>query len=161
MEFNLKITLGNEAMQTGEDVAGALQKVAEAVAEGTQNGGIWDINGNRVGEWELGLTDEEQDAVDVRDWQYEVANGDTRLGLAEWLEHRAEATQVDLGSWEPGENVDADEMVRAELIRYRLDSGDSLSEVNLHEWDPGENVDEDDLVLNEVKEFRHRKDVAE
>ena len=28
---------------------------------------------------------------DVRDWQYEVANGDTVLGFMEWLEHREEA----------------------------------------------------------------------
>tara|TARA_R110002096_G_scaffold192444_2_gene374045 strand:+ start:1523 stop:1657 length:135 start_codon:yes stop_codon:yes gene_type:complete len=26
----------------------------------------------------------------VEDWQYEVANGETRLGYAEWAEHRAE-----------------------------------------------------------------------
>lgn len=31
-------------------------------------------------------------AEDRRDWQYEVRNGDTVLGLAEWLEHRTEAS---------------------------------------------------------------------
>ena len=30
-------------------------------------------------------------ATDKKDWQYEVANGDTVLGFAEWLEHRAES----------------------------------------------------------------------
>lgn len=28
---------------------------------------------------------------DVADWKYEVANGDTRLGFAEWLEHKRDA----------------------------------------------------------------------
>jgi hypothetical protein len=28
---------------------------------------------------------------DREDWQYEVANGDTVLGLAEWIEHKREA----------------------------------------------------------------------
>ena len=27
----------------------------------------------------------------MSDWRYEVANGDTKLGYAEWLEHRREA----------------------------------------------------------------------
>ena len=26
----------------------------------------------------------------VEDWQYEVANGDTRLGYREWVEHQKE-----------------------------------------------------------------------
>ena len=29
----------------------------------------------------------------VRDWKYEVANDDTRLGYAEWVEHQREADQ--------------------------------------------------------------------
>lgn len=33
------------------------------------------------------FTDEE------RDWRYEVANGDTVLGLAEWSEHQVEAAR--------------------------------------------------------------------
>lgn len=32
---------------------------------------------------------------DTRDWRWEVGNGDTVLGLAEWLEHRAEAEAHD------------------------------------------------------------------
>lgn len=27
----------------------------------------------------------------LEDWQYEVANGDTRLGYSDWLHHRIEA----------------------------------------------------------------------
>ena len=29
--------------------------------------------------------------TDRKDWEYEVANGDTVLGFDEWLDHRAEA----------------------------------------------------------------------
>ncbi len=29
----------------------------------------------------------------VSDWQYEVANGDTKLGYDEWLEHRIESEE--------------------------------------------------------------------
>ena len=42
-------------------------------------------------------TDDRQDAVDTgiamrrHSWQYEVANGDTVLGFAEWIEHQKEA----------------------------------------------------------------------
>lgn len=32
----------------------------------------------------------------VQDWQYEVANGDTRLGYNEWVEHKREADQPKL-----------------------------------------------------------------
>ena len=30
----------------------------------------------------------------ITDWQYEVANGDTKLGYAEWLEHQIESNTV-------------------------------------------------------------------
>ena len=30
----------------------------------------------------------------VRDWQYQVANGDTRLGYAEWVRNEREANHV-------------------------------------------------------------------
>lgn len=53
MKFKLEITLGNDAMQTGEDIAEALCKVGEAVIVGVEKSGIWDINGNRVGHWEM------------------------------------------------------------------------------------------------------------
>lgn len=36
--------------------------------------------------------DQEHSAAD---WQYEVANGDTRLGYAAWVEQRREATEND------------------------------------------------------------------
>ena len=39
----------------------------------------------------LGQTDR---GVDVADWQYLVANGDTLLGYKEWVEHEQEASRV-------------------------------------------------------------------
>ncbi len=29
--------------------------------------------------------------TEILDWRYEVANGDTVLGLAEWIQHKHEA----------------------------------------------------------------------
>ena len=49
--FALKISLGNEAMQTGEDVARALRKVADKLDRGEDRGRVVDDNGNAVGEW--------------------------------------------------------------------------------------------------------------
>lgn len=62
-EFNLSIRLGNDAMQTGRDVAEALRKAADRV-ESTHDdvnlddwnglsGGIRDLNGASVGRWEV------------------------------------------------------------------------------------------------------------
>lgn len=65
MVFTLKIELGNDAMQTGEDVALALEQVALNLTRriGSLNlerdkrehnvpGLIKDANGNTVGKWE-------------------------------------------------------------------------------------------------------------
>lgn len=54
MTLTLIITLGNDAMQTGEDVAAALRTVAakmETAGTGA-NGRIRDTNGNTVGGWD-------------------------------------------------------------------------------------------------------------
>ena len=53
--FTLKITLGNEAMQTPEDVANRLLAVANRLNYGMdrRSGEIRDYNGNKVGEWEF------------------------------------------------------------------------------------------------------------
>jgi hypothetical protein len=53
--FSLKITLGNEAMQTPDDVAAALRQVADRL-DGTafvehDGAKIRDTNGNTVGLW--------------------------------------------------------------------------------------------------------------
>jgi hypothetical protein len=56
--FTLTIALGNDAMQTAEDVASALRATADYI-EGTGGwghidaGSVRDLNGNPVGEWEV------------------------------------------------------------------------------------------------------------
>jgi len=54
--FELKINLGNEAMQCPSDVAEALRKLAKKLDAGgdfalNDGGKIMDANGNSVGEW--------------------------------------------------------------------------------------------------------------
>lgn len=49
--FKLKIELGNDAMQTPEDVADALEKVVRDLRNGVRNRNIYDENGNKVGEF--------------------------------------------------------------------------------------------------------------
>jgi hypothetical protein len=57
--FELKIELGNDAMQTGADVARALRKLAEHMEDTDletpidrpDSGHVRDTNGNRVGIW--------------------------------------------------------------------------------------------------------------
>jgi hypothetical protein len=53
-EFALYLTLGNDAMQTPDDVAGALRGVIRRVLRGDKDGIIKDVNGNTVGSWEQG-----------------------------------------------------------------------------------------------------------
>ena len=57
--FTLTIKLGNDAMQTGEDIAGALYdasfqlaSVGDTSPEGRSRA-IHDYNGNTVGEWKV------------------------------------------------------------------------------------------------------------
>lgn len=59
--FTLTIRLGNDAMQTSADVAGAINAAVYDL-QGEQggyepltpgNGPIYDVNGNRVGKWEV------------------------------------------------------------------------------------------------------------
>ncbi len=47
--FELKIELGNDAMQHPEDVADALQNVAHKINTGFNAGVIYDLSGNIVG----------------------------------------------------------------------------------------------------------------
>lgn len=59
MRFTLEIELGNDAMRTPADLAGALQDLAGDLenAPGTEPapsaGVIRDMNGNRVGHWQV------------------------------------------------------------------------------------------------------------
>ena len=51
--FRLGIELGNDAMQTPEDVADALRDIADRIERGDlTGGGIRDENGNTVGSWD-------------------------------------------------------------------------------------------------------------
>lgn len=47
--FTLSIKMGNDAMQTGEDVAGALRDAANYIEQRDQGSLIIDANGNTVG----------------------------------------------------------------------------------------------------------------
>ena len=47
--FQLTIRLGNDAMQTHEDVRDALQRVLDKFERGQTAGKILDVNGNTVG----------------------------------------------------------------------------------------------------------------
>lgn len=60
MNFSVNIQLGNEAMETGDDVARALRKIASDVSEhgviadaDEVRVGIRDENGNTVGYWKV------------------------------------------------------------------------------------------------------------
>ena len=52
--FKLEIRLGNDAMQTMDDIAGALERVAVGnIHDGRDTGRIFDYNGNTVGTWSI------------------------------------------------------------------------------------------------------------
>lgn len=58
MKFTLEINLGNEAMQTGNDVAEALQGIVDRLVDtydlsADMRGKLRDSNGNTVGHWEI------------------------------------------------------------------------------------------------------------
>ena len=58
-QFVLSIKLGNEAMITGYDIAGALREIADKIndnedmREFSGEKRIGDINGNKVGTWKV------------------------------------------------------------------------------------------------------------
>lgn len=49
--FNVEIRLGNDAMQTNEDVATALVEITSQMQQGKHYGSVFDANGNIVGNW--------------------------------------------------------------------------------------------------------------
>lgn len=52
--FTLKIEIGNDAMKTDEDIAGALEQLAANIRnDGLFDRHIRDINGNTVGYYEV------------------------------------------------------------------------------------------------------------
>lgn len=57
-KFKLEIELGNAAMQTRRQVAGALRRLAEEIDRNKDKGSILDLNGNTVGTWSFEKEDE-------------------------------------------------------------------------------------------------------
>ena len=59
MTFTLTIELGNDAMQTGFDVADTIKREFKSFVDGCEplvvgdRGPLFDINGNTVGKWEV------------------------------------------------------------------------------------------------------------
>lgn len=49
--FELSIEMGNDAMQTSDDVADALEQVVKRMRGGDVRGSIRDLNGNTIGEF--------------------------------------------------------------------------------------------------------------
>lgn len=48
-KFVLEITMGNDAMQDGADVAGLLRDAADYLESGGTSDTLYDYNGNKVG----------------------------------------------------------------------------------------------------------------
>lgn len=52
-KFTLEIEMGNDAMQTTEDIIDALKQVIKKMESGRDGGFIQDVNGNNVGTFEI------------------------------------------------------------------------------------------------------------
>ena len=50
-KLSLTVNLDNDAMQDRYDVAYIIRNAAEAIEQGQESGGLYDINGNKVGTW--------------------------------------------------------------------------------------------------------------
>jgi hypothetical protein len=50
--FKLQIEMGNAAMETLDDIADALEDTAQKLRQGKPLGPIFDLNGNKVGNYE-------------------------------------------------------------------------------------------------------------
>jgi hypothetical protein len=51
--FSLSIKMGNETMQSEDDISKALFQVAQKIKTGFAFGIIMDLNGNKVGEYSI------------------------------------------------------------------------------------------------------------
>lgn len=51
--FKIKIEMGNDAMQTSDDVITALKQVIKKLKDGRDGGKIFDANGNNVGDFDF------------------------------------------------------------------------------------------------------------
>lgn len=92
MKFLLEIELGNEGMQTGEDIRLALENAAERWNQGTVtepqdlgDGRIFDTNGNTVGKWEV--------------TESKPNNSDTLRRLVRLNDHPLFHQQTELPAW--------------------------------------------------------------
>jgi hypothetical protein len=52
-KFKLVIELGNDAMQTDQDISEALRLTANSIDTGETEGKIFDVNGNVCGKFEI------------------------------------------------------------------------------------------------------------
>ena len=52
-KFTLEIEMGNDAMQTTEDIIDALKQVIKKMESGRDGGFIQDVNGNNVGTFDI------------------------------------------------------------------------------------------------------------
>ncbi len=68
-DFILKISLGNEAMNTPIDVGVALGRVSSRLLRGDTAGQIRDLNGNTVGSYIF----DDQGLLDEKNWYPEVS----------------------------------------------------------------------------------------
>lgn len=78
--LTLKIKFGNDAMQTADDAASALHKVATRITMGDTEGKVQDVNGNTVGDWSMELPEANEDADNDDDGDYYEADQDEDSG---------------------------------------------------------------------------------
>lgn len=108
MKFTLEIELGNDAMQTYDDIAEALCSVADFLHDNTNVAGpneatysnrqIFDANGNRVGSWDIetmnaGGISEHEDDDEFQPKEDETLEHYPCCGAATFGEHRANVEQ--------------------------------------------------------------------
>lgn len=98
--FTLDIRLGNDAMQTGDDIAAALRIAADQVESAYDGDGkpsskvlVWDANGNSVGLWEIAEPDTQAEAT--AQGTIKLADGTT----SEFLVHLPDSDRV-ADSWQ-------------------------------------------------------------
>jgi hypothetical protein len=82
-----------ESITNHEIEAGLLERVQELMAAGSAEvaSACWPPT---IFDGETGVTREIATDAEISDWRYEVENGDTRLGLYEWLEHRRDMEET-------------------------------------------------------------------
>ncbi len=147
MQFTLTITLGNDAMQTLDDVITALRKSRKSLADGDaplekhDRDVIWDDNGNTIGEWEVTDTPSLQDLdpVDGKRF-YRVSRGyDAVVAVPEDADKWAIREAANNATGEDFLDADYEEISRDE---YLADSGEDDDTDGEDEEDEDEGEDE-------------------